>query len=119
MSFFQGSVTAQTAPTSPITGGKSVSAHKEVRDELSSIGSDRSSSESDYSDTTRAAATITDPVGSIKTSRLDGRRSPFRVIDLTKESINRHSDVFSQTRGPPELKVAPFSPVLSQTPSFQ
>ena len=96
-----------------------MSAHKEVRDELSSIGSDRSSSESDYSDTTRAAATITDPVGSIKTSRLDGRRSPLRVIDLTKESINRHSDVFSQTRGPPELKVAPFSPVLSQTPSFQ
>ena len=50
---------------SPITGGRSVSTtRKEVRDELSSIGSDCTSSDSELSATTRAAATISDPLGS-------------------------------------------------------
>ena len=50
---------------SPITGGRSISTtRKEVRDELSSIGSDNTTSDSELSATTRAAATITDPQGS-------------------------------------------------------
>ena len=90
--------------TAPVTGGRSISTtRKEVRDELSSIGSDCSNSDSELSATTRAAATITDPIG----SRTIESQSPFKVIDLTKESIQRHKDVFSLGKG---IDVKPLPP---------
>ena len=43
-------------------------------------------------------------------------RSPFKVIDLTKESIARHNDIFSQTMSRiPDVNVAPFSPLPQNT----
>ena len=102
-------MTQTQATVGPITGGRSVSTtRKEVADGLSSIGSDCSSSESELSARTRAEAAMTDPIR----SRNIEPQSPFKVIDLTKDSIKKHKDVFSLDKG------TEGKPMPPQTPSF-